>query len=72
MTYNLILKTWDSRDAARDRELITKTFRHYVRTQGLDRFEARLDVACLEIAETLGYVFEREGDDLLFIQRGLQ
>lgn len=70
--YQLVIKSYDARQASNDRQLITNTFDHYVKTKGLDAFESRLDVACLEIAEKLGYVFEREGDELLFIQRGVQ
>lgn len=68
----IIVKAWDPRQANADRELITNTFDHYIKERGLDAFENRLDAACLEIAQKLGYVFERENNDLIFVQRGLQ
>ena len=70
--YILTVKRYESKETALDYAKIVKTLDHYVKKVGLDRFEARLDVVCLEIAEKLGYVFERENDELIFIQRGLQ
>lgn len=73
MTYNLIIKSWTEADSSIVRSKIVKTFDHYIKTQGLDRFESRLDAACLEIGEQLGYEFSRDTDssELIFIQRGL-
>ena len=72
MKLTLTVKSWDKAHGLRDRAIITNTFNKYVEKIGLEQFEARLDVACLEIAEKLGYVFTREDDQLIFTQRGIE
>lgn len=67
----LIIKSWTQADSSMVRETIVKGFDLYVKKYGLDNFESRLDVLCLDFASQLGYVFEREDDDLIFIQRGI-
>ena len=72
MKYTRTVKAWDKAHGNRDHALIVNTFDKYAKKVGLDRFESRLDVACLEIAEKLGYVFSREDDQLIFTQRGIE
>lgn len=67
----LTVKALHAAHGNRDHAIIIKTFDKYVKMYGLDRFEAKIDCACLEIAEKLGYIYERENDELIFIQRGL-
>lgn len=68
----LTVKAWDNGHKSNDYQTIVNTFDKIVKVKGLDYFESRLDILCLEIADKLGYVFEREGEELIFLQRGLE